>query len=35
VPRWIGWFLIAVALALASVILLVALGVTLTTLFHR
>lgn len=35
VPRWIGWLLITIALALASVILLIVLGVTLTTLFHR
>ena len=34
VPRWIGWSLITIALALASLILLTILGVALTTLFH-
>jgi hypothetical protein len=34
VPRWIGWSLITIALMLASLILLIILGVALTTLFH-
>lgn len=34
VPRWIGWTLIVIALALASIILLIMLGIAVTTLFH-
>ena len=34
VPRWIGWTLITIALALASLIILVLLGIALTTLLH-
>jgi hypothetical protein len=34
VPRWIGWTLITIALALASLILLIMLGIAVTALFH-
>jgi hypothetical protein len=34
VPRWIGWTLITIALALATFILLIMLGIAVTALFH-
>jgi hypothetical protein len=34
VPRWISWTLITIALALATFILLIMLGIAVTALFH-
>jgi hypothetical protein len=34
VPRWIGWTLTTIALALASLILLIMLGIAVTALFQ-